>query len=96
MHGPGVNESPCNAANFECLFYTRQDIKAISITAKKWPLNLGFSENLPGKPQHLLHPAFFTSQKSQAQQGTCRVNSTRSAPGRGRVGSEVREKIPGG
>lgn len=49
MHGPGVNESPCNAANFECLFYTRQDIKAISVTAKKWPLNLGFSENLPGE-----------------------------------------------
>ena len=63
MHGPGVNESTCNAANFEHLFYTRQDIKAIYVTAKKWPLNLGFSENLPEETTVPPSPRFHKSEK---------------------------------
>lgn len=41
MHGSGVNERTCHAANFRCFFYKRLEIKAVSLSLEEIKVSSG-------------------------------------------------------
>lgn len=41
MHGSGVNEQTCHAANFRCFFYKTLEIKAVSLSLEEIKVSSG-------------------------------------------------------
>lgn len=76
MHGSGVNELTCNAANFGGFFYMTGNKQRPCFWNSRDVALLSQDVQIifQGKPHHLPCPDF-SSQKSYSQQGTGRVNS---------------------